>query len=175
MYGPRQDPYGEAGVVSIFSNKYLNGERPVIYGNGEQTRDYIYVQDVISALIESSKIAGCYDFIVKKKDGFNSKISGDDGEYTPGQLQKISNARAFYGDPKIIILDEPSSMSETVYALRLINYLNKVKSKKIIILTSHQPEYSDIADQIMVLKDGKVLQFGNKKEVLSKILRKPGN
>ena len=126
-------------------------------------------------LIESSKIAGCYDFIVKKKDGFNSKISGDDGEYTPGQLQKISNARAFYGDPKIIILDEPSSMSETVYALRLINYLNKVKSKKIIILTSHQPEYSDIADQIMVLKDGKVLQFGNKKEVLSKILRKPGS
>ena len=56
VYGPRQDPYGEAGVVSIFSNKYLNGERPVIYGSGEQTRDYIYVQDVISALIKSSKI-----------------------------------------------------------------------------------------------------------------------
>ena len=56
VYGPRQDPNGEAGVVSIFSNKYLNGERPVIYGNGEQTRDYIYVQDVISALIKSSKI-----------------------------------------------------------------------------------------------------------------------
>jgi UDP-glucose 4-epimerase len=58
VYGPRQDPHGEAGVVSIFSNKYLNGERPVIYGNGEQTRDYIFVQDVISALIKSSKIDG---------------------------------------------------------------------------------------------------------------------
>ena len=56
VYGPRQDPHGEAGVVSIFSNKYLNGERPVIYGSGEQTRDYIFVQDVISALIKSSKI-----------------------------------------------------------------------------------------------------------------------
>jgi UDP-glucose 4-epimerase len=56
VYGPRQDPHGEAGVVSIFSNKYLNGERPVIFGNGEQTRDYIFVQDVISALIKSSKI-----------------------------------------------------------------------------------------------------------------------
>ena len=56
VYGPRQDPYGEAGVVSIFSNKYLNGERPVIYGNGEQTRDYIYVKDVVNALILSSKI-----------------------------------------------------------------------------------------------------------------------
>jgi len=56
VYGPRQDPHGEAGVVSIFSNKYLNGERPVIYGNGEQTRDYIFVKDVVSALIKSSKI-----------------------------------------------------------------------------------------------------------------------
>ena len=56
VYGPRQDPHGEAGVVSIFSNKYFNGERPVIYGSGEQTRDYIFVQDVISALIKSSKI-----------------------------------------------------------------------------------------------------------------------
>jgi UDP-glucose 4-epimerase len=56
VYGPRQDPHGEAGVVSIFSNKYLNGESPVIYGNGEQTRDYIFVKDVISALIKSSQI-----------------------------------------------------------------------------------------------------------------------
>ena len=56
VYGPRQDPHGEAGVVSIFSNKYFNGERPIIYGSGEQTRDYIYVQDVISALMKSSKI-----------------------------------------------------------------------------------------------------------------------
>src|SRR6056300_568578 len=56
VYGPRQDPHGEAGVVSIFSNKYLNGERPVIYGSGEQTRDYIFVKDVVSALIKSSKI-----------------------------------------------------------------------------------------------------------------------
>ena len=110
---------------------------------------------------------------IKKKDGFNSKISEEDNEYTPGQLQKISNARAFYGDPKIIILDEPSSMSETIYALKLINYLNKVKSKKIIILTSHQPEYSDVADQIMVLKNGKVINFGDKKTILKKILKKP--
>ena len=71
MYGPRQDPYGEAGVVSIFSNKYLNGERPVIYGNGEQTRDYIYVQDVISALIESSKI---HDDLFSVLSQFLSKL-----------------------------------------------------------------------------------------------------
>jgi len=56
VYGPRQDPHGEAGVVSIFANKYLKNEEPTIYGDGEQTRDYIYVKDVVSALIKSSKI-----------------------------------------------------------------------------------------------------------------------
>ena len=56
VYGPRQDPHGEAGVVSIFANKYLNKEAPTIYGDGEQTRDYVYVKDVVSALIKASKI-----------------------------------------------------------------------------------------------------------------------
>ena len=56
VYGPRQDPHGEAGVVSIFANKYLNNEEPIVYGDGEQTRDYIYVKDVVTALVKASKI-----------------------------------------------------------------------------------------------------------------------
>ena len=56
VYGPRQDPYGEAGVVSIFAKKYLNNEEPTIYGDGAQTRDYIYVKDVVRALIKASLI-----------------------------------------------------------------------------------------------------------------------
>lgn len=55
VYGPRQDPHGEAGVVSIFSSKILKKEIPIIYGDGLQTRDYIYVKDVVSALLLSSK------------------------------------------------------------------------------------------------------------------------
>ena len=50
VYGPRQDPHGEAGVISIFSNRILNGKSPIVYGTGEQTRDFVYVGDVISAL-----------------------------------------------------------------------------------------------------------------------------
>ncbi|MDI6893887.1 MAG: NAD-dependent epimerase/dehydratase family protein [Bacillota bacterium] len=49
VYGPRQDPYGEAGVVAIFSRTLLAGERPVIFGDGRQTRDYVYVADVVEA------------------------------------------------------------------------------------------------------------------------------
>lgn len=49
VYGPRQNPHGEAGVVAIFTLKLLNGETPIINGDGLQTRDYVYVGDVVSA------------------------------------------------------------------------------------------------------------------------------
>jgi len=53
VYGPRQNPEGEAGVVSIFLSKLLKGEPPVIYGDGRQTRDYVYVQDVVAAVVRA--------------------------------------------------------------------------------------------------------------------------
>ncbi len=49
IYGPRQNPHGEAGVVAIFSKKLLSGEQPLINGDGKQTRDYTFVQDVVKA------------------------------------------------------------------------------------------------------------------------------
>ncbi len=51
VYGPRQDPHGEAGVVAIFAGKLLNGEPCTIYGTGMQTRDFVYVDDVASAFV----------------------------------------------------------------------------------------------------------------------------
>lgn len=51
VYGPRQNPFGEAGVIAIFIQKILNGGQPVVNGDGSQTRDYIYVEDVVNANI----------------------------------------------------------------------------------------------------------------------------
>ena len=51
VYGPRQDPHGEAGVIAIFCGKYEQGERPKVFGDGTQTRDYIFVGDLVEAII----------------------------------------------------------------------------------------------------------------------------
>ena len=51
VYGPRQDPSGEAGVVSIFAGKIHRGEPPTVFGDGRQTRDYVYVGDVVAAML----------------------------------------------------------------------------------------------------------------------------
>jgi UDP-glucose 4-epimerase len=55
VYGPRQDPHGEAGVVAIFAGKLLAGERPTIFGDGEQTRDFVFVDDVADAFLRSTE------------------------------------------------------------------------------------------------------------------------
>ena len=54
VYGPRQDPHGEAGVVSIFSGKLLAGERCTIFGDGSQTRDFVFVDDVVDAFVRAT-------------------------------------------------------------------------------------------------------------------------
>jgi UDP-glucose 4-epimerase len=55
VYGPRQDPLGEAGVIAIFCGKLRSGEQPVIYGDGKQTRDYVYVGDVVKAQLAAGQ------------------------------------------------------------------------------------------------------------------------
>ena len=53
VYGPRQNPHGEAGVVAIFSERLLDGEQPVINGDGRQTRDYVFVSDIVDANLKA--------------------------------------------------------------------------------------------------------------------------
>jgi UDP-glucose 4-epimerase len=58
VYGPRQDPHGEAGVVAIFAAKLLHHDRPVIFGDGSQTRDFVYVDDVVDAFVRAADKGG---------------------------------------------------------------------------------------------------------------------
>ncbi len=58
VYGPRQDPEGEAGVVAIFAGRMLRGEPVTIYGDGDQTRDFVYVDDVVDALVRAGSRGG---------------------------------------------------------------------------------------------------------------------
>lgn len=73
VYGPRQDPYGEAGVVAIFIQKLLNGEQAIINGNGRQTRDFVFVDDVVEANLSvmGQQIQGTYNVGTGKETSIN--------------------------------------------------------------------------------------------------------
>ena len=73
VYGPRQNPHGEAGVVAIFARQLLAGEQPVIYGDGEQTRDYVYVGDVARANLAalSHQASGVFNVGTERETSVN--------------------------------------------------------------------------------------------------------
>jgi UDP-glucose 4-epimerase len=61
VYGPRQSPFGEAGVVAIFTHKIWSGERPVLFGHGKATRDYVHVSDVAEAMVRAAGVHGVFN------------------------------------------------------------------------------------------------------------------
>jgi UDP-glucose 4-epimerase len=99
VYGPRQSPHGEAGVVAIFSGCIYEGRAPKIFGHGKPTRDYVYVQDVVSALIASSGRSGTYNIATsvesdvatlwrELKQYSGSELEPELADLRPGELRK---------------------------------------------------------------------------------------
>jgi UDP-glucose 4-epimerase len=118
VYGPRQDPRGEAGVIAIFCGRVLEGKRPTIYGDGQQTRDYVFVADVVAANLaaaEHPEAHGVYNVGTGRERSVLEVLGslrraaglGDDDlqpEYAParlGELQRsaldVGRARAELG------------------------------------------------------------------------------
>jgi UDP-glucose 4-epimerase len=98
VYGPRQSPHGEAGVVSIFTHRLHTGSAPKLFGYGKPTRDYVYVGDVVSALLAASGKAGTFNIATGVETDVMtvwnelSKVAGSAlepelAELRPGELQ----------------------------------------------------------------------------------------
>jgi UDP-glucose 4-epimerase len=84
VYGPRQSPHGEAGVVAIFAHHLHSGRAPKLFGHGKPTRDYVYVGDVVSALLAASGRSGTYNIATGVETDVMTVWS---------ELQKISGAQ----------------------------------------------------------------------------------
>jgi UDP-glucose 4-epimerase len=103
VYGPRQDPLGEAGVIAIFCGKLLDGGRPTIFGDGKQTRDYVFVGDVVDANLRAAELdaTGSYNVgrgvqtsvldIVEALAAHSSNgFEADHAPARPGEVQHIA-------------------------------------------------------------------------------------
>ena len=102
VYGPRQNPHGEAGVIAIFCSRILSGASCTVFGDGGQTRDYVYVEDIAKANLQSLNApVGSYnigtgietsvnDLISQLKISSGTDFEVDYGEERPGEVQSIS-------------------------------------------------------------------------------------
>src|SRR6478672_1775325 len=109
--GPRQDPLGEAGVVAIFCGALLGGRTPKIFGDGEQTRDYVYVADIVEALLAAgdSSVVGTFNIGTGVEtsvlelggmiaDACNRPFDPEMAPPRPGEVQRIAIASSLAAD-----------------------------------------------------------------------------
>lgn len=121
-------------------------------------------------IIAAAKLVGIHEMILKMNKGYETDIGEHGNKLSGGQRQRIGLARAIFGNPKYLVLDEPNSNMDGEAELGLLNLIKDLKQNgTTIIVVTHKPNLIEVADTILVLHEGNVVQFGEKAEVLEKI------
>ncbi len=121
-------------------------------------------------VVIAAQLAGVHDMVLQLPQGYDTNIGLDGSMLSGGQKQRIGLARAFYGDPKFIVLDEPNANLDTQGEEALMTAISVAKEKSITtIIISHKTSILSVVDKILVMKDGMVASFGPKKEVMEKL------
>ena len=123
---------------------------------------------------EAAKLAGCHDMILRMPNGYETQI-GEGGLYlSGGQRQLVGLARAMFGRPKLVILDEPNSNLDGDSEAALLRALEQLKANRTtVVLVSHRPTLVQGVDKVLLLKDGAMEMFGPRAEVLKRLMAPP--
>ncbi|AEI94953.1 MULTISPECIES: type I secretion system permease/ATPase [Roseobacter] len=122
-------------------------------------------------VVEAAKRANAHDMILSLPDGYKTIVQGDDGQLSGGQRQRIALARAFYGDPVLLILDEPNSAldNDGSVALNLAVREFKAANRAVVIMT-HRPSALSECDRLLVIDGGRIKADGPRDEVLKSMV-----
>ncbi|CAN7663519.1 type I secretion system permease/ATPase [Rhizobium sp. LjRoot254] len=121
-------------------------------------------------VIRAAQAAGIHELIGRLPHGYDTPIAEGMHMLSGGQMQRLALARALYGDPKLIILDEPNSNLDNNGEQALIAAVRQARARgAIIIMIAHRPSVMAVADKMMILEHGAIKQFGPRTEVIEMI------
>lgn len=119
-------------------------------------------------VIAAAKSAGLHDMILRFPKGYDTSIGEAGGMLSGGQRQRIGLARALYGQPALVVLDEPNANLDDVGEAALNQAVRELKALgKTVFLITHRPGAIQLADQLVVLRDGRVAAQGPRQQVLA--------
>jgi len=125
---------------------------------------------------EAAQIAGVHDFIISLPDGYQTNLGPGGGFLSGGQRQRVGLARALYGKPKLIVLDEPNASLDTVGEGHLIAAVEEAKTwGASLAIICHTPSLLRLADTVAIIVNGEVQAFGPAHDLVPKIVSSTGD
>jgi len=124
------------------------------------------------AVVEAAMRAGAHELLLSLTHGYNTEIGSEGGRLSGGQRQRVALARALYGDPPVLVLDEPNANLDAQGEQALVDAIREAKSRgKTVVVMAHRPSAIAACDLLLMLDKGLQVDFGPRDEVLKKRTR----
>lgn len=120
--------------------------------------------------LRAAQMAGVHDLILRLYEGYDTPVGEGGAVLSGGLRQRLALARAVYGEPSLVVLDEPSSNLDSDGDVALANCILEIKKRgTTVVLISHRPTTLGVVDKLLVLKDGAAVMFGARDEILARL------
>ena len=125
-------------------------------------------------VIEAARLAGVHEMVLRLPDGYETQVGDGGAVLSGGYRQRLGLARAVYGNPSLVVLDEPSSNLDSDGDTALLSCITELKKRgTTVVMISHRPNTLGVADKLLVLKDGVAELFGPRDEVIARLTKSP--
>ena len=127
------------------------------------------------AVISAATAAGVHELIVNLPDGYDTQVGEGGTALSAGQAQRVALARALYGDPFLVVLDEPNSNLDSEGDEALSRAIMGVRARGgVVVVVAHRPSAIASVDQLLMMSQGRDQAFGPKEEVLARVMQRDG-
>jgi len=125
-----------------------------------------------AAVIRAAQSAHAHEMILRLPKGYDTEVGESGAALSPGQRQRIALARALYGEPRLVVLDEPNANLDVEGDDALLRAMNDLKSAGVtVVVIAHRPSLLGSMDKLLVLKDGVAEMFGPRAEITARVTR----